>query len=344
LEQRQLSADITASGDGEPMADFAEGAELRGLIGEAIPKRDVLKIDPSSYTALIAPGGSLLQDATSVRSLLYYLWVIRRFLVARKPVFLMNQGIGPLNSWVADFFTPRYLRAVTMLSLRDQDSFDWAQEKRILASHPQLYLACDPMLDPPFTAKRPVFLDEEGDGGYALVIAKPTRDLPHPGDQTTEEEALASLIRQVRRTTGGHVVITGLHSDQDQAFCERTAERARDCASYIALPEEPGRFNVLLGLIAGAQLVVSYRLHGLITAAAYGVPALGVAYDPKIMSFCMEAALPYCFPATVHEDSAHQDLRRLWQDREEVVEIMCARLQAMLSRLRTAEERFDALW
>ena len=42
----------------------------------------------------MAPGGSLLQDTTSLRSLLFYLWAIRRFAAAAVPVFLLNQGLG----------------------------------------------------------------------------------------------------------------------------------------------------------------------------------------------------------------------------------------------------------
>jgi polysaccharide pyruvyl transferase CsaB len=321
-----------------------EGSELERLIDQAIPKQQALKLDASAYRALIAPGGSLLQDATSVRSLLYYLWIIRRFLIARIPVYLLNQGIGPLNSWVADIFTPRYLRRVTMLSMRDQDSFVWAQGKRILAAHPELYLASDPMLAPPFAVETATGMQPSTQEGYALVIAKPTRDLPHPGDETSEEKALAVLIRQIRRTTGHQVLVTGLHEHQDRGFCERAAAQASECASYQALPEGAGSYNALLALIAGAKLVLSYRLHGLVSAVAYGVPAMGVAYDPKIIAFCMESALPYCFPATVHEDAAQQDLRRLWRDRAEVIDVLTERRQSMLKRLQAAEERFNALW
>lgn len=344
LADRRLSVDITVAGDQDALDGFSEGAALKSLIGQAIPKRQALKTDAKAYRALIAPGGSLLQDATSVRSLLYYLWIIRRFGSARIPVYLLNQGIGPLNSWVADFFTPRYLASVNLLSLRDQESFNWAQGRRKLSAHSELYLACDPMLDPPFAPDATAEIRQHVEIGYALVIAKPTRDLPHAGDQTSEEEALAILIRQIRRTTGCSVLITGLHEGQDREFCERTAAQCRDSAAYFELPAGTGRYNALLALIAGAKMVLSYRLHGLVSAVAYGVPAMGVAYDPKIIAFCLESALPYCFPATVHEDPTRQDLRRLWQDREEVVEVMAEQRQKMLGRLRAVEERFNAVW
>ena len=44
---------------------------------------------------LISGGGSLLQDATSLRSLVYYLWIVRMALSMRVPVMFYAQGMGP---------------------------------------------------------------------------------------------------------------------------------------------------------------------------------------------------------------------------------------------------------
>ena len=89
--------------------------------------------------------------------------------------------------------------------------------------------------------------------------------------------------------------------------------------------------------------MVSYRLHGLVTAASYGVPFLGVAYDPKVSAFCDELGLPYCFPATVHERLTLSDVERLWASREGVLEDLGRRRQAMLERLESAEDMFREL-
>jgi polysaccharide pyruvyl transferase CsaB len=345
LGERGLVADITAGGELDPLAGFSEGAALRGLVNATVAKREALRLAAGEYRALIAPGGSLLQDATSVRSLAYYLWIIRKFIVARQPVFLLNQGLGPLSSWLAFYFTPRYVRGATLVTLRDQDSYNWVLSRGLKKSRAEFLLACDPMLKPLFSpVKPPAASLGAGGEAYALVIAKPTRDLPHPGDDTPEEDALGQLIRQARRTTGARVIVAALHVGQDRQFCRQAAAAAGDGAANWELPDGEDRYNRLLGLIAGAELVISYRLHGLVCAAAYGVPALGVAYDPKIISFCNEMALPYCFPATVHEDTAQQDLRRLWQDRAEVAEVMAERRARMLAAHQAAEDRFDELW
>lgn len=344
LEQHELQVDVTVAGEEDPLGCFSESEQVRPLVSALIPKRQVLRLRAADYAALIAPGGSLLQDATSLRSLLYYLAVIRRCLRARVPVYLLNQGIGPLSSLVADWLTPRYLRQVRMLSLRDEDSHAWCQHNRLLQGLPELHLACDPMLDPPFAPLAEAGESPELSEPYALLIPKRTDDLPHPGDTTTESEALARLVESVSRTTGLATVLLSLHAGQDAEFCREVAGHVRQAAVVDAAQYGGARGNAVLAVIAGAQLVLSYRLHGLVTAAAHGKPALGIAYDPKVQSFCCEMGYPYCFPARVHEETTREDLRRLWQDRREVVEVVAARRSAMLARLQSVEERFDGLW
>jgi polysaccharide pyruvyl transferase WcaK-like protein len=51
----------------------------------------------------------------------------------------------------------------------------------------------------------------------------------------------------------------------------------------------------MMALVGRLEALVSMRLHGLVFAAAQGVPALGLAYDPKVSAFALQAgqqALP----------------------------------------------------
>ena len=52
---------------------------------------------------LISGGGSLLQDVTSLKSLLYYVGVIFAALIFGKKVEIFAQGIGPINSFLGKF-------------------------------------------------------------------------------------------------------------------------------------------------------------------------------------------------------------------------------------------------
>src|SRR5690606_35725486 len=54
----------------------------------------------------------------------------------------------------------------------------------------------------------------------------------------------------------------------------------------------------MMGVIGAMHLVVGMRLHSLIMAAASYVPAVGIAYDPKVSHFCSLVGYP-CIPSVV---------------------------------------------
>ena len=71
---------------------------------------------------LISGGGSLLQDATSIKSLIYYLWVIFTALRFKKKVIIFAQGIGPIRNKIAQFVTSKILKRCDYVSVRDYRS------------------------------------------------------------------------------------------------------------------------------------------------------------------------------------------------------------------------------
>jgi polysaccharide pyruvyl transferase CsaB len=77
--------------------------------------------------ALIFGGGGLLQNKTSTRSLLYYLFLILLARSLRRPVFLLGQGIGPINGRFAQAMTRFALSKVHYISCRDRGSLDFVQ-------------------------------------------------------------------------------------------------------------------------------------------------------------------------------------------------------------------------
>ncbi len=71
---------------------------------------------------LISGGGSLLQDVTSFKSLLYYLFVISVALYYKKKVIIFAQGIGPIRNLFAKLLTRLVLRNTDYISVRDEKS------------------------------------------------------------------------------------------------------------------------------------------------------------------------------------------------------------------------------
>jgi polysaccharide pyruvyl transferase WcaK-like protein len=73
----------------------------------------------------------------------------------------------------------------------------------------------------------------------------------------------------------------------------------------------------MLALVARCDMVVAMRLHTLIFAAQQGVPAFGLAYDPKVLDFALAAGLPT--PANWEEIEAAPltaALQQTWDTRD----------------------------
>jgi len=232
-----------------------------------------------------------------------------------------------------------------MLSLRDRDSHDYCLRNSLLSAHRGLVYSADPVMDARFDpagAMSGGFIPEEP---YALVIPKPTGDLPSPIDDIEESAALAVLLEHCIEATGLAITLLPFHPAQDLQMCMAAKTALNNRATVAVLPEGTVHpHSHAWQLISGASLVISYRLHGLVSAAANGIPAMGVAYDPKVSSICNELGLPCCFPATVHEMDSLDDLRRLWNSRNRVIEHMNTERENMLLRLKEAEQKFDELW
>jgi polysaccharide pyruvyl transferase CsaB len=344
LREHDLRADVVAHGP-RLLDGFTEHAACADLIDATLARQNALRAQPADYQALIIPGGSLLQDVTSLRSLLYYLLLIRRFTSAGVPAYLLHQGFGPFQSWLARVLTPRLLRRCRFIACRDEASLAWTRAPGRLARHPELHASADPILAGRLALDPAAAAAWNLPPAYILALPRPTGDLPSPGDATTEHAALAQLLTVAAQASGLPVLLLPLQRAQDEAFARAVASAVPDaCRVLPPLPEDTRTGTAALTALAQAQLVISHRLHGIIAAAAHGVPALGVAYDPKVESCCEELGLPYCFPATVHEDTARTDIERLWRGRAEAVEVLHERRAGMLVKLITAEERYIELW
>ncbi len=83
---------------------------------------------------LISGGGSLLQDVTSKKSLVYYLAVIAIALFFRKKVIIFAQGIGPINNKILANITKIILKKAKYITVRDNKSLNLLNEWGIKAN------------------------------------------------------------------------------------------------------------------------------------------------------------------------------------------------------------------
>lgn len=92
---------------------------------------------------LVYGGGSLLQSATSARSLFYYIWLLKLAKSAGIKTMLFANGIGPFVTARDEKRAASALESVDLITLRDKASYE--SIKALGVRHENLYLSADPV-------------------------------------------------------------------------------------------------------------------------------------------------------------------------------------------------------
>ena len=232
----------------------------------------------SRSDALIFGGGTLLQDNTSTKSLLYYIALIRLAHRIGIKIMLYGNGVGPIRREKNKTRVKRALALCDVLAMRDEASYRYVLDLSL--PHPVVALTADEALTLPLPQKRTcqavlASLSLHG-AAYAVVSVRRWR--------RAEEKLYDDLGKSLQsffRETGLVPVFAVMEREHDLAVTERLAGMIPN--SRIAdLGADPER---IAALAECASFVISMRLHALIFAALACVPACGIAYDPKVESF-----------------------------------------------------------
>ena len=218
-----------------------------------------------SSQALVWGGGSLMQDATSWASPLYYAglmgaarqWGLRRVAWA--------QGIGPLRrGWVKGIARSTF-RACDGVTVRDRESAQllktWQVKGFELAPDPVWALASVPV-------------PEIAPGPKVAVALR-----SHPSLTPDRLEKLAVALDRFQSQTGALIVFVPFQPIADGAIAQRLAQHLGPNRSRIVSYSDPRQ---LKGLFRQMNLTIGMRLHALIMAAAEGSRCWGLSYDPKV--------------------------------------------------------------
>lgn len=228
----------------------------------------------------ISGGGTLMQDVTSTRSLLYYLSSLKMAKRLGNRTMLYGCGVGPIsrpkNRKRAAKILNQYADVIT---LRDDYSLQTLYE--LAVTQPKIHLTADPALlcsacDDNQTSSYLLSAGLQAGGQYAMFALR--------NWQGYEEKvsAFAAAAEYVYHAFDLIPVFFAMEKTSDLSAARLVAERVK-CPYLIASAAERGSLTV--SLIHRMSLVVSMRLHGLIFAASQGVPTVGIVYDPKVSGF-----------------------------------------------------------
>ncbi len=223
--------------------------------------------------ALVLGGGSLLQDSTSFRSLLYYAALITAARLQGKPVLLWAQGLGPLRRRRSRALVRVLLPLASGITWRDSSSAQLARQLGVAAPHGT---------DAVWSLPRQHWL---GLGGPIVVCWRPT---PHLQGEAWKPylQALEDLAEQTER----EVIWLPFHRDQDQRLFDQLQQQGLvgDALVRRSRVVEALTPSEAMALFRSASLVLAMRLHALILAALAGSPVSALSYDPKVQACATE--------------------------------------------------------
>ncbi|MBS4026831.1 MAG: polysaccharide pyruvyl transferase CsaB, partial [Clostridia bacterium] len=224
----------------------------------------------------ISGGGSLLQDVTGTKSIIYYLGVVGIAQAMGVPTFFYSQGIGPINGLMGKKLIPLVANRVDRITVRDSKSARLLESLGV--TKPEVVITADPVLgiDPgEVNLSRGEKLVGSLGAGARGRIGLTLRDWPGM------EELLPSLAKWCNdcAAQGWQIVILPLHLPGDKVLGERLLNimaQERNFSQEKCVILEGGYLTEeYLGIIGSLDFLISMRLHGLIMAAVMGVPMAG---------------------------------------------------------------------
>ncbi len=223
---------------------------------------------------LISGGGSLIQDATSTKSLLYYLGIILLAKLLGLKVMLYANGLGPISEKNVGKVS-RVLNKVDLITLRENISMKEITRCRI--TKPRVLVTADPayLLKPCEKGRTDELMKELGGEGkpFAVISVREWKSAP-----SDFEEEMAK--------TGDFLYEKGYFPLFFPMQLSKDLEISRRIAGKMAFPsgvlDKEVSVPEMLGIISESGLAVGMRLHALIFASAVNVPMIGIIYDPKI--------------------------------------------------------------
>lgn len=235
---------------------------------------------------LVSGGGSLLQDVTSKRSLMYYLSIVALAKLFSKKVMLFAQGIGPIRSSFMRKLTKQVASKADLITVRDKDSL--YEMRRIGVPENKVEKTADavftlPQVDIEAGKEQLLKFNVPQD---KMLIAISVRSWQEDDSYLLELAKAADGLAMKRKA---HIVLLPLQYPADVEVCRRVQQFMdhKEDSTVLEIDTDTEGF---LSIIGNFDLLVGMRLHALIFAAVMKVPFVAVSYDPKVDGFIKDVS------------------------------------------------------
>ncbi|MCQ2754998.1 MAG: polysaccharide pyruvyl transferase CsaB [bacterium] len=235
---------------------------------------------------LISGGGSLLQDITSLKSLVYYVTIIALAILMNKKVIILAQGFSPFRTRIGEFLAKFVLKRCDYISVRDSGSqellADWGIKSELVS-------------DPVFGIEIP----QTEHKGIGIQL----RDFPNLTDEFLYK--LADFVSE--KFKNEEIKLISLQDNYDLHILEKFAKILTDknIKSYIV---KNLSVENAVKEISELKYLIGMRFHACLVGAKSSVNVLGINYDKKVE----ELAKGINFPIVNLTNAENEDFDKIF--------------------------------
>ena len=281
----------------------------------------------SSCDVVLFGGGGIFQDATSLRSLLFYARLALKAKAHGKVLLLLAQGVGPLRRRLSRRLVRAVFESADMADVRDERS------RRLLVEIGVPPSKVTVSADLSFLLTDEISGLKAGGGRGLAVFARLVK----------ESEALRAVAEGAARAAEGFKLPLRLVPFQRGAD-ERAVEEMAAFALGAERRPPPSDWRGAAAEVASSELAVCMRLHALAFAAMSGTPAVAVPYDPKVEALADCLGIPRTRDLRgLSGDEVYEVTARAWERKEELAERMLSGCLRLKARAAEAAERLKQL-
>lgn len=287
---------------------------------------------------LLSGGGSLLQDTTSTRSLMYYLFIIEWAKIMHKKVMLYANGIGPVSKDKNRKMVKRVVSKADIITLREDDS-----KKELLSMgipDDKLFVTADPVftMEAETRTRSKELLKEAGIPNDKGIIGISVRNWKNDSDFT---EKFACICDRIYEKFDKNIVFIVMHNPNDTNISKRVMEKMKN-KSYIL--EKRYYPKEIMGMIGEMDLILSMRLHTLIFATKQRVPIVGFVYDPKINNYLNLLKMPNGGDVNnINIDKTLEEVEEVLENRDKYVDYLNLAAIKLEHKARLNEKYLESL-
>lgn len=268
--------------------------------------------------ALIFGGGTLLQTATSRRSLYYYLAVMSLAKRAGCPVVFWGSGAGPVSEKDEARMAKALTRNADILCMRDIMSLEYL--KSLGVPEELLVLSADPV----FSVNSPEKVFRQPETVCFCINSR------------ADEDSLGIMQKAVcAAENAGLKTAFVCMNKADRVLTEKLFPE-REILPELSAEE-------LSAVLGGMRCVVSMRLHALVLADIGAAPCVAVGDDPKLEGFIKYADCGLCVKLSELSPEAVLTavLNAKPADKETTKKLVCAEKESIRSALRVIERKYE---